>query len=75
ELCVSHKLVEKKQWKEIKDLFNDLYDQLPADHSMKVSKWETLSKGDPHKFEISTCGRVQVTSSIPLLLLYSHVSS
>jgi len=41
---VSHKLAERKRRKEMKELFDELRDQLPADRSMKASKWEILSK-------------------------------
>jgi len=30
----------------MKDLFDELRDQLPADRGMKASKWEILSKGN-----------------------------
>ena len=30
----------------MKDLFDELKDQLPADRGMKASKWEILSKGE-----------------------------
>jgi hypothetical protein len=30
----------------MKDLFDELRDQLPADRGMKSSKWEILSKGN-----------------------------
>lgn len=29
----------------MRDLFDELRDQLPADRGMKASKWEILSKG------------------------------
>jgi Helix-loop-helix DNA-binding domain len=45
ELRISHKLAERKRRKEMKELFDELRDHLPADRGMKASKWEILSKG------------------------------
>ncbi|UZJ55460.1 hypothetical protein CBS101457_004780 [Exobasidium rhododendri] len=48
----SHKLAERKRRKEMKDLFDDLRDQLPVDRGPKTSKWEILSKAVDHIKEI-----------------------
>lgn len=53
ELRVSHKLAERKRRKEMKELFDELRDQLPADRGMKASKWEILSKGMSWVFFLS----------------------
>ncbi|TCD66982.1 hypothetical protein EIP91_000662 [Steccherinum ochraceum] len=56
ELRVSHKLAERKRRKEMKDLFDELRDQLPADRGMKASKWEILSKGNVRTGLLESCG-------------------
>ncbi|KAN0062372.1 hypothetical protein ACQY0O_005254 [Thecaphora frezii] len=53
ELRVSHKLAERKRRKEMKELFDDLRDQLPVDKGPKTSKWEILSKAVEHIAQVT----------------------
>ncbi|EPQ25774.1 uncharacterized protein PFL1_06641 [Pseudozyma flocculosa PF-1] len=53
ELRVSHKLAERKRRKEMKELFDDLRDQLPVDKGPKTSKWEILSKAVDHIAQVT----------------------
>ncbi|WWC90140.1 uncharacterized protein L201_005073 [Kwoniella dendrophila CBS 6074] len=54
ELRVSHKLAERKRRKEMKELFDELRDELPSDRGMKASKWEILSKAIDHVRQLKT---------------------
>ncbi|KAG1442741.1 hypothetical protein G6F56_010946 [Rhizopus delemar] len=44
ELRASHKMAERKRRQEMKDLFDELKQNLPLEKSLKTSKWEILSK-------------------------------
>lgn len=44
----SHKLAERRRRKEMRELFDELRDQLPVDQGPKTSKWEVLSKAIEH---------------------------
>jgi len=66
ELRVSHKLAERKRRKEMKDLFDELRDQLPADRGMKASKWEILSKAIDFIMQLKQ-GHQEMTREIDML--------
>lgn len=46
ELRISHKIAERKRRKEMKDLFDELGKEVPAERGAKASKWEILSKSE-----------------------------
>jgi len=45
-LRASHKIAERKRRTEMKQLFDQLRNQIPSSHGSKSSKWEILSKGN-----------------------------
>ena len=49
-LRASHKMAERKRRTEMKYLFEQLRNQIPANHGSKSSKWEILSKGMSNLF-------------------------
>jgi hypothetical protein len=44
----------------MKDLFDELRDQLPADRGMKASKWEILTKGSVRRLPLYILGRLSL---------------
>lgn len=59
ELRVSHKLAERKRRKEMKELFDELREVLPAERGGKSSKWEVLTKGLLHAGTLYTQTRAK----------------
>lgn len=50
QLKESHKLAERRRRKEMKDLFDELKEELPMDKNIKASKWEIMTKGNIYKY-------------------------
>ncbi|KAG9255165.1 uncharacterized protein F5Z01DRAFT_621105 [Emericellopsis atlantica] len=64
ELRVSHKLAERKRRTEMKELFDNLRDQMPQERGTKASKWEILTKAiEEHKYQASLIAQLRHENS------------
>lgn len=67
ELRKSHKLAERKRRTEMKELFDQLRDQMPQERGSKASKWEILTKAITEHERLSLALHQTQSSNVNLM--------